>query len=334
MSDHGSRAGKPTTASLPPLVFWPTYRRYLWGGRRFASAFGRALPPGNDFAESWEIVDRGPDQSVVASGPLAGKSLGELVRDHGPALLGTHAQHAKFPLLFKFLDANQVLSVQVHPDDARAARLSPPDRGKTEAWYVIDAEPGNRIYAGLREGVGASELAAAIRAGTCETVLHSFEPRPGDCVFIPAGTVHAIGAGLLVAEIQQSSDVTYRLFDWNRVGPDGQPRPLHIEAGVEAVTRFGPVDPVRRQSTSDPGITRLVACEHFVLDEVRPGRNCQIGGDGRFHLLAVLKGSVHLPASWSLGPIGPGGCVVLPACLPAQTIATGDETLLVRVSIP
>jgi mannose-6-phosphate isomerase len=315
-------------------VFSPIYRRYLWGGRRFAAAFGRELPSGHDFAESWELVDRGEDQSVVASGPLVGETLGSLVRTYGERLLGAHASHTAFPLLFKFLDANQVLSVQVHPDDARASRLSPPDRGKTEAWYVIDAEPGSRIYAGLREGVEPSDLAAAIRAGDCEAALHSFEPRPGDCVFIPAGTVHAIGAGLLVAEIQQSSDVTYRLFDWNRVGQDGRPRPLHVEAGVEAVTRLGPVDSVRRQATSDPAVTRLVTCEYFVLDEVSPVGSWRIGGDGRLHVLAVLKGSVNLPNAWSSRAAGPGGCVLLPASSGEQDITVAAGTRLLRVTLP
>ena len=222
---------------LPPLVFTPLYRRYLWGGRRFATSLGRDLPPGDDFAESWELVDRGDDQSVVAHGPFAGVTLGRLMRERGDALYGPRSP-ASFPLLFKFLDARRDLSVQVHPDDVRAARLEPPDRGKTEAWYVVDAVPGSRIYAGLRPGIDAHSLAAAVRDGSCADVLHSFEPRAGDSVFIPAGTVHALGAGLLVAEIQQASDVTYRLFDWNRVGADGRARPLHVEAGLEAVTRF------------------------------------------------------------------------------------------------
>ncbi len=334
MADHGLESRTPGLASLPPLMFSPVYRRYLWGGRRFASAFGRVLPSGDDFAESWELVDRGEDQSVVAAGPLAGATLGSLVRAHGDLLLGKHANHTAFPLLFKFLDANQVLSVQVHPDDVRAARLTPPDRGKTEAWYVIDAEPGSRIYAGLREGVEPSDLAAAIRAGTCEAVLHSFEPRPGDCVFIPAGTVHAIGAGLLVAEIQQSSDVTYRLFDWNRVGPDGRPRPLHVEVGVEAVTQLGPVDPVRRHATSDPAVTRLVTCDYFVLDEVSPVGSWRLGGDGRLHFLAVLKGSAHLRDSRSSDAVGPGGCVLVPASSGEQAMTVTDGTRLLRVTLP
>lgn len=317
---------------LPPLLFTPIYRRYIWGGRRFASAFGRPLPPGDDYAESWELVDRGGDQSLVRAGPLAGTSLGEIVRGHGDELFGRSAPPA-FPLLFKFLDANRVLSVQVHPDDARAARLDPPDRGKTEAWYVVAAEPGSRIYAGLREGVDQATLAAAIRSGTCESVLSSFEPVAGDCVFIPAGTVHAIGEGLLVAEIQQSSDVTYRLFDWNRTAPDGTPRPLHIEAGVEAVTRLGPVSPVRPETTADPAVRRLVACEYFALDEVRPQLSWRCGGDDRCHFLALLEGEARLPEQWGLPVLGPGDCVLLPASAGRQEIAAAGAKLL-RVTVP
>jgi mannose-6-phosphate isomerase len=317
---------------LPPLLFTPIYRRYIWGGRRFAAAFGRPLPAGDDYAESWELVDRGGDQSLVRAGPLAGRSLGEIVRGHGGELFGRSSPPA-FPLLFKFLDANRVLSVQVHPDDARAARLDPPDRGKTEAWYVVAAEPGSRIYAGLREGVDQETLAAAIRAGTCEAVLHSFAPVAGDCVFIPAGTVHAIGAGLLVAEIQQSSDVTYRLFDWNRTGPDGTPRPLHVEAGVEAVTRLGPVDPVRPEATADAAVRRLVACEYFVLDEVRPASSWWCGGDGRCHVVAVLEGEARLPDRWGLPAVGAGDCALLPASAGAQEI-TATNAKLLRITVP
>jgi len=335
MALPGSRPGSPVGASgLPPLVFAPVYRRYLWGGRRFTSAFGRDLPLGEDYAESWELVDRGQDQSVVAAGPLAGVTLGELVRDRGQELLGRAAPMPAFPLLFKFLDANQVLSVQVHPDDDRAARLTPPDRGKTEAWYVVAAEPGSRIYAGLREGVSQSDLAAAIRAGSCDTVLHSFEPAAGDCVFIPAGTVHAIGAGLLVAEIQQSSDVTYRLFDWNRTGVDGRSRLLHIEAGVEAVSRTGPVGPASRTATTTPAVARLVDCEYFILDEVTPVSRWLVGGDGALHFLVVLAGTIHLPSEWSLPEIGPGRCVLIPALTAEQAVRAALGTRLLRVTLP
>jgi mannose-6-phosphate isomerase len=330
---------------LPPLILAPIYRRYLWGGRGFAESLGRALPQGDDFAESWELVDRGSDQSVVAHGPLANTTLGSLVRDRGAELLGRHAPQPAFPLLFKFLDACHDLSVQVHPDDERAARLDPPDRGKTEAWYVVAAAPGSRIYAGLRPGIDQTALAAALAAGTCGDVLHSFAPRPGDCIFIPAGTVHAIGAGLLVAEIQQSSDVTFRLHDWNRVGPDGRPRPLHIAAGLEAVTQFGPVDPAKPQPTNDPAVTRLVDSPYFRLDRVTPPAadpaqpaRWEVGGDDGCHFLAVLSGRVHCADHWGLPPLTRGSCLLLPASAGRQSIsaepnATGDVTLL-HVSLP
>ena len=324
--------------AIHPLFLAPIYRRYIWGGRRFTTALGRDLPPGDDYAESWELVDRGADQSVVSAGPLAGTALGTLVRERGTELLGRHAPRPAFPLLFKFLDACHDLSVQVHPDDSRAARLSPPDFGKTEAWYVIDAAPGSRIYAGLRPGVDRDAFAVALRTDRCGDVLHAFEPRPGDCIFIPAGTVHAIGAGLLVAEIQQSSDVTYRLHDWGRVGADGRPRPLHVEAGLESVTRFGPVAPVRPEATTDPSVRRLVDCPYFSFDEVRPGGTWETGGDGTCSFLAVIAGTVRFDDGWQLPALGRGGCVLLPAACGRQRIAvtadaTGTPPTLLRVGL-
>jgi mannose-6-phosphate isomerase len=319
---------------MHPLLFAPVYRRYVWGGRRFATSLGRSIPAGDDFAESWELVDRAADQSVVAAGPLRGKTLGELVHSHGPDLLGRHAPLPRFPLLFKFLDACRDLSVQVHPDDARAARLSPPDRGKTEAWYVIDAAPGSRIYAGLRTGTTRAALAAAIEEGRCGEVLHSFEPQAGDCVFIPAGTVHAIGAGLLVAEIQQSSDVTYRLFDWNRVSADGRPRPLHVAAGLEAVTHFEPVIPTRAADRGAGVDRRLVASEFFVLDEVLPHGRWTVGGDDGCHFLAVVSGRLRMDPDWGLPDLSRGSCVLVPAVLGPQMITAEEGTRLLHVSLP
>jgi mannose-6-phosphate isomerase len=320
---------------LPPLILTPIYRRYLWGGRRFESAFGRRLPEPGAYAESWQLVDRGDDQSIVAVGPLAGATLGSLVRSRGDELLGRHAPQPRFPLLFKFLDACQDLSVQVHPDDARAARLATPDLGKTEAWYVIHAEAGSRIYAGLAAGVTRDRLAAALRAGRCDEVIHSFAVEAGDCVFVPAGTVHAIGSGLLVAEIQQSSDVTFRLHDWNRVGADGRPRALHVEEGLDATTQFGPVAPVAPAVTSDPAVRRLVRCDHFLFDEVTVRGAWEMGGDDGCHFLAVVSGGVTLEDRWGLPPLGPGDCVLLPASTGRQALsAVGDGTRLLHVALP
>ncbi len=226
---------------LYPLRFRPILRRYLWGGRRLAS-LGKQLGPGEDYAESWEIVDRPPDESVVLAGPLAGETLGGLVRRLGPQLMGRHALCERFPLLFKFLDAQHRLSIQVHPDDARAQQLTPPDLGKTEAWVVLDVEPHSYLYAGLLAGIDRDTLAGELERRTVELCCERIEPSVGDCFFLPPGVVHAIGPGLLVAEIQQASDTTYRLYDYDRLGPDGKPRQLHVEQALEAIDyEYGPV---------------------------------------------------------------------------------------------
>jgi mannose-6-phosphate isomerase len=323
---------------LTPLIFSPIYRRYIWGGRRFETMLGRTLPPGEDYAESWELVDRGTDQSVVAAGPLAGMTLGELVAKQGSDLLGRRPPPQAFPLLFKFLDASRDLSVQVHPDDERAAKLGTADLGKTEAWYVIDAAAGSRVYAGLKAGCSRDDFAAALRAGRCDDVLHSFEARAGDCIFIPAGTLHAIGAGLMVAEIQQSSDVTYRLYDWNRVGPDGRSRPLHVEAGLEATTRTEPVDPVTPAPTADPVARRLVTCDYFLFDEVQPKQTWDVGGDEGCHFIVVLAGSLSFEPRWGLPPLAAGGCTLLPASIGQQSLvvtAAGERPAkLLHVALP
>jgi len=325
-------------AVLTPLILSPIYRSYLWGGRRFETTLGRKLPGDDVYAESWQLVDRGSDQSVVAAGPLAGATLGSLVSTRGRELLGRHSPQRAFPLLFKFLDACQDLSVQVHPDDERAARLGTPDLGKTEAWYVIDAAPGSRMYAGLKDGVTRERFAAALRAGRCDEAIHSFPVKAGDCVFIPAGTVHAIGAGLLVAEIQQSSDVTFRLHDWNRVGPDGKPRDLHVEEGIEATTRLGPVAPVTPAATSDPAVRRLVASDYFVFDEVVPAGSWKVGGDEGCHFVAVIGGAVALEDRWCLPPLAVGDCVLFPASIGRQRLTAmtsdGVAAKLLHVSLP
>jgi mannose-6-phosphate isomerase len=314
---------------LGPLRFRPLLRRYLWGNRRLETHLGKQLGPGDDYAESWEIADHGPDQSVVLAGPLAGATLGELVRDRGPELLGRDAPQPRFPLLLKFLDAAQSLSVQVHPDDAQAARMEPPDLGKTEAWVVVAAEPGSMIYAGLQPGVTVEQLAAAIRDGTCPELLHRFQPQPGDCVFLRAGTVHALGGGLLVAEVQQSSDTTFRLYDWNRLGPDGKPRPLHVEQALRVVDFCrGPVHPQPPQPTGRPWVSRLVACEKFVLERWDFGRPETIGGDGRFHIVCVLQGAVMLEGDPIVEALPPGGTVLLGASLGPVRLAPLGRTVL------
>ena len=314
---------------LYPLRFRLLVRRYLWGNRRLETVLGKPLDPGNDYAESWEVADHGADQSIVDQGPLAGTTLGELVRQRGPELLGCHHPQPTFPLLVKFLDAAQALSVQVHPNDEQAARLDPPDLGKTEAWYILSADPGSVIYAGLRPGVDRQQLADAIRQGTCGKLLHQFEPKAGDCLFVPAGTVHALGAGLLVAEVQQSSDTTFRLFDWNRVGPDGKPRPLHVEQGLAAIDfQRGPVDPVTPLPTDRPWVSRLVACEKFVMDRWSFDQPQTIRGDDRFHIVCVLHGAVRIGGDPQKVPLSKGGTALLPASLGSVRLVPQQPTVL------
>ena len=319
---------------LYPLRFQPLLRRYLWGGRRLESVLGKPLPPGDDYAESWEVCDRRDDQSVIAAGPLAGTTLGQLVRAHGDELLGRHHPQPRFPLLFKFLDANKTLSVQVHPDDALAARLTPPDLGKTEAWVVLDAQPGSVIYAGLKRGFDRAALEREVVRGTCELCLHRFEPRVGDCVLLPAGAVHALGAGLVIAEIQQSSDTTYRLFDFNRLGPDGKPRTLHVAEALDATDfALGPIDARPPRPTSEPHVVRLAECDKFVLERWEFDSPQSLPGDNRCRILAVLSGSVML-AGDPAGPLGKGDTALVPASVGLVEMTPQGRTVLLSIHLP
>ena len=207
--------------------------------------------------------------------------------------------------------------------------MTPPDLGKTEAWVILAAEPQSRIYAGLKSGVDRAQLAAAIAEGTCERLLHHFQPRPGDCLFIPAGTVHALGDGLLVAEIQQSSDTTFRLFDWNRVGPDGHPRALHVEQALEVIDfQRGPISPQAPRRTDRPWASRLVECDKFTIDRWDFGRPQTIGGDQRFHIVCVLEGAVRIAGDPHADPLPKGSTALLPACLGEVQLTPQGNTVL------
>lgn len=327
--------GNAMTICNHPLRFESVFRRYLWGGRRLATMLGKALGEGDDYAESWEIVDHGDDQSVVLAGAAQGLSLRELVAGHTDALFGRHAPQQQFPLLFKFLDCNRTLSVQVHPNDAQGAKLDPPDLGKTEAWLVLAADPGSKIYAGLKPGVTREQLAAALDAGECEECLHQFEPEVGQCVFIEAGTVHALGAGLVIAEIQQASDTTFRLFDFNRVDAEGNPRPLHIEQSLATINfDRGPVSPVEPFATEQSGRERLVDCDKFVLDRCQLAEPQSIGGDERFHLLVGVEGSVEIAGDPTGEPLTRGQTCLLPAAAGAVTLSPTEPSTVLDITLP
>ena len=330
-----------------PLRFEPLFRRYVWGGHRLNQELGKSTGP-EPAAESWEVVDHGEDQSIVRFGPLAGKSLRQMIAEQGVQLVGEkllmqisapdvpgHIQN-RFPLLFKFLDANRNLSVQVHPDDQMGATLSPPDLGKTEAWYVMHAEPGSRIYTGLKQGVTRESFRGAIEKGDTESCLHCFEPKVGDCIFVAAGTIHAIGQGILIAEIQQASNTTFRVYDWGRVGTDGQPRDLHIEQALDATDfALGPVEPSRPIPTSDPNWVELVRCANFAMSRGTTDRPLKLGGDGKFRIVAVTSGAITVENDPSGLPLSIGETVLLPAALgPIEFTPVSDACELLEIHVP
>lgn len=330
-----------------PFRFQPLFRRYLWGGRRLNTVLRKSIGSGDDYAESWEIADHGGDQSIVINGPRKGQSLHDLVKDLGPKLLGKewheriHADdvpvnlRGRFPLLLKFLDAWLPLSVQVHPSDRMAAKLSTPDWGKSEAWYVLYADENSRIYAGLHRNVQRPQLHRAITTGSIETTLHSFVPRTGDCVFIPAGTVHAIGGDLLIAEIQQASDTTFRLFDWNRVDSAGVPRELHVAQALEAIDfRRGPVLPVRPQSDGHPNSQRLVSCDKFLMSRWSISKPIELGGDQKMRIIVMIAGALELEHPQSHEGLRLGHCVLLPADLAPCQLRPAPQATFLEIRLP
>ncbi|MEO7317588.1 MAG: type I phosphomannose isomerase catalytic subunit, partial [Chthoniobacteraceae bacterium] len=217
-----------------PLIFEPLFMERVWGGRRLETLYGKRLPQGVRIGESWELVDREDAQSVVHSGPLRGATLNELWTGHRSEVFGSGLPETpRFPLLFKLLDAQDRLSVQVHPPADVAARLG--GEAKTEMWYFLHAALDSVLYAGLKRGVTRAAIEEALSAGNVAELIHRLPTRAGDAIFIPSGRIHAIGAGNVIFEVQQNSDTTYRVFDWKRLGLDGRPRPLHVAESLESI---------------------------------------------------------------------------------------------------
>lgn len=258
--------------SVEPIEFAPYLRPQVWGGRTLESRLNKHLPDAHSYGESWEISAHPDHVTSVLTGPSRGRGLDQLWRDHASQWTqGRVSGTEPFPLLLKWLDCRDLLSVQVHPNDTLARELRNEQFGKTEAWIVVDAEPTSRIFAGLKPGITPEILRQHLDRGTVADCLHAFLPHPGDCLFIPAGTVHAVGGGVLMAEVQQSSDATFRLFDWNRPGSDGKLRPLHIDESLQSIRwDAGPVDPVVpwivRDDLSHALRERLVNCEQFRME--------------------------------------------------------------------
>lgn len=325
-----------------PLIFEPIFKRKIWGGRKLETHLNKRLPPDEPIGESWEVADLEDDQSIVASGPARGQTLGQVVREWGSDLLGCATLFdGRFPLLIKFLDATDTLSVQVHPNAEMATRLGGRIRVKHEAWYVLDAEETGFIYRGVRSGVDATELRRAIDQQHVEDVLNRIAVRKGQCYFLPSGTIHALGAGVTVAEVQTPSDITYRVYDWNRIDPStGSPRELHLEEALQCVS-FDPVPPETesREHVASvwTAVTTLVRSDAFTIERVRMIEGIdQALPYAEMVIWIVLDGAGRIAGDGFGDPIQfrAGDTVVLPAAMKNGRVQTSESCLWLEVTIP
>jgi mannose-6-phosphate isomerase len=326
-----------------PLTFEPVFRDYVWGGRALETLYGRALPPGI-VAESWEISGHASSPTCVDAGHWRGRTLPEVLAELGSELVGSNSQamlaRGRFPLLVKLLDANQPLSVQVHPDDAYAAVHEHGELGKTEMWYILHAQPEAELIYGLAAGATRASFARALEAGTLEGQLHRLKVRAGDSVFIPAGTVHALLAGMVVAEIQQNSDTTYRVYDWGRVGPDGKPRALHVAQALDVINwaRVEPGAIAPRALPAEHGCARwaLVEAEQFTVERVELTASATFRGccDGTtFEIWGCIAGEALVQSDAAPVTLPAVRFCLLPAALGAFRIAARSGATLLRAYV-
>lgn len=327
---------------MEPLVFEPYLRPVVWGGRQLGELLGKRLPGPGAYGESWEISPHPVHVSRVAEGAYAGRSLTELCASSARAVFGTDGDAPQpFPLLIKLLDCRELLSIQVHPDDRLARQLAGEAFGKTEAWVVLQAQPGAAIYAGFLAGVTRRDVEQHLRTGTLDRLLHRFSPNPGDCLFLPAGTVHAVGGGVLMAEVQEASDATFRLYDWNRVDARGRARELHIEQALAAIDwNAGPVRPipadVAPESAANVVRQPLVDCPHFRLERIGLHAAFDVGDQRGAEVWMVLAGQAVLQTVTGYDRrFQHGETVLIPAAAqaPRWTPLAGAATLL-RVRLP
>lgn len=330
---------------LPPLVFTPYLRPRIWGGTRLRERLGRTLPDNQPYGESWELSALPEHDSVVAEGPLAGVTLRTLWRTRREELIGGQTPPYGgeiFPLLIKWLDCNALLSVQVHPDDAGAQRLIGERCGKAEAWIFLDAAPDCRAYFGVKAGTTPEEFARRMDDGTVEQCLNIIHPQPGEVIHVPPGSVHALGAGQLLLEIEQPSDATFRVFDYNRPGPDGQPRELHREQALAVIDwrRQAPPPSASSPWTQLPaGIygETLLRTESFCLHRVRAKAPFDAPFAGQMTAWVVFDGAGDL--AWegeaSRRTFQLGDTVLIPAsCPPAQWRPGPRGLVLIAATLP
>lgn len=275
---------------MSAITFKPLYIQRIWGGRKLETIYHRDLPhPNAAFGEAWEIVDREGAQSIVCDGTYAGKSLHDLWTNHRSEIFGDKLPESEhFPILIKILDCSASLSIQVHPPASIAKQLG--GEPKTEMWFIADALPGAKLHIGLKQGTTREKFQQAIEDGTVADLVHSITPKTGDSLFIESGRLHAIGAGFLIHEIQQNSDTTYRVFDWNRVDSNGQARDLHVEQSLACID-FNDIEP----RLEIPSSNILASCPHFIttLHHLDTGETIANPRPDRFSLITVISGSLN-----------------------------------------
>lgn len=322
---------------LYPLTFQPLFKERIWGGRRLEQLYQKTLPAAVPVGESWEISDRPGDESLVTNGPFAGKSLAWLMKNHTDELLGSAQPRGdRFPLLVKILDAQDKLSLQVHPPAAQAARLH--GEPKTELWYIAHAAPGAELFVGLKRGVTRTEFEQKISTGSLAECFHRVQVKRGDAMFLPSGRVHAIGAGLVIFEIQQNSDTTYRVFDWNRTGLDGKPRDLHLAESLASID-FTDFEPGLIQEALVHGpnyATRALINTHlFKVGEVtlRSG-DYHLPRQPKPQIIGLLEGGVSVTGGEHTVELRPGQFCLLPACLRTARITARLSSTFLLVNLP
>lgn len=337
--------------TLYPLKFRPRFVEKMWGGRKIETVLGKPLPPGKPIGESWELYDFPPGvvdgskewvSSEIAEGPLAGRSLHWAVGEFGKDLYGDVplARAGQFPILIKFLDAREDLSVQVHPDEAYA-QANPSAHLKSEAWYIMENDPGSRIFKGLAPGVTREQFEASVVDGSSEHCLKAIPVKPGECYYLPSGTVHALGGGILAAEVQMPSDTTFRVFDFNRVDPaTGKQRTLHVEQAMRCIDFSGmPEAATPRSHVAGffTTVTRLVTCPYFTMEKVRfsDGVEQPLPYDQPV-VWMMLEGKAEVRADGVAKPVqfGRGETVLLPAGMKRPVLKTLADSAWIEVTFP
>lgn len=317
---------------LYPLKFKPVYKDYLWGGDSFEKLYNRETP-GDIIAESWEVACHNNGMSLITNGPLAGKTLQEIYESNKEALLGSCAdQYNKFPLLIKFIDAKNKLSVQVHPEDDYAHVNENGELGKNEMWYVLNAKEGSKLAIGLKDGVTKEQFAKGIEEGTVADLINEMPVVAGDVVNIPAGLLHAIQDGIMIAEVQQNSDTTYRVFDWNRVGTDGNPRPLHVQQALDVIDFEQSIPKEKcigeKLVVGDNTLTKYIYNQYFGVEELDlHGIYSDSTVLDHMAIYMCVKGKLEVQWQDTVTDLSIGETVLIPACL-GDFKLSGDAKLI------